>query len=78
MSTTTKAAPAVEHSTKLADMTIDQLVQLSQGYGHEIEKLRDKRRHINSHIFARLQKGERNGDGNAAAPGAVIEAGVSR
>ena len=63
-------------SIKLDDMTLDQLVQLSQGLGHQVEKLRQQRAYLNAKIAQRLAAGERNqpADGDAVAPGAVIEA----
>ncbi len=73
-------------SIKLSDMTLDELVQVSQGLGHQIEKLREQRRYLNARIAQRLAAGERNGQaapapaegaGDATAPGAVIEAGVT-
>lgn len=68
-------------SIPLGDLTLDQLVQLNQGLGRQIDKLRDQRIHLNKHIAQRLAAGERNaepGAGDAAAPGAVIEASVSQ
>jgi hypothetical protein len=72
-------------SLKLSDMSLDELVGLVQGWGREIDKMREWRAHVNKHIAARLAAGERNGvienkaeaapqSGDAVAPGAVIEA----
>lgn len=89
---------------KLDDMTLDELVQLSQGFGHQIEQLRVKRAYLKAKIDARLAMLERTGDTDrlagarrraeaaaagsrrpvgsdpvdGAAPGAVIDAGVSQ
>lgn len=68
-------------SVKLDDLTLDQLVETSQGLGRQIDKLREQRAYLNAKIAQRLAAGERNGQpagaaapGDAAAPGAVIEA----
>lgn len=75
-------------SINLADMSLDELVQVSQGLGHQAEKIREQRRYLNAKIAQRLAAGERNkpaGEAqtigaddvatiDAAAPGAVIEA----
>jgi hypothetical protein len=63
-------------SVSLADLSLDQLVQLSQGLGRQAEKIREQRRHLNAVIAQRLAAGERNqpAAGDAAAPGALIEA----
>lgn len=62
-------------SIKLDDMTLEQLVQVSQGIGHEIEKLRAQRAYLRDKIAARLAAGERTSTdpGDAEAPGAVID-----
>jgi hypothetical protein len=68
-------------SIPLGDLTLDQLVQLNQGLGREADKIREQRIHLNRHIAQRLAAGQRNAapaDGDAAAPGAVIEAAVSQ
>lgn len=71
-------------SMNLADMSLDELVQLQQGLGHELQALREKRIYLNAKIAERLQRGERNGQPStwqrpaditareATAPGAVI------
>ena len=66
-------------SIPLQDLTIDQLVQISQGIGHQIDKLREQRAYLKKKINARLEAGERNQpqDGDAAAPGAAIEASAN-
>jgi hypothetical protein len=72
----------------LSDMTLEQLVQLSQGFGQEIERLRMQRQHLRKHIDQRLARGERTSvelGGNAEdasgvngnAPGAEIVAGLN-
>lgn len=66
-------------SIQLDDMTLEQLVQLSQGIGHQIDKLREQRAYLKAKIEARLAAGERtstddNAAGSADAPGAIIEA----
>lgn len=74
-------------SIPLAELTLEQLVQLSQGLGHQIEKLREQRAYLKRKIDERLAEGERTStdpeaqgdpeaEGDAEAPGAVIEAGV--
>lgn len=67
------------HSIPLAELSLDQLVQISQGLGREIDKLREQRAYLNGKIAERLEKGERNApaDGDATAPGALIEASVN-
>lgn len=68
-------------SINLADMTLDELVQLNQGLGHQAEKIREQRRYLNAKIAERLARGERTGviqaGGDAVAPGAVIEASAA-
>lgn len=68
-------------SIPLGDLSLDQLVQLSQGLGREADKIRAQRIHLNRHIAQRLAAGERNcapAEGIAEAPGALIEASVSQ
>lgn len=72
-------------SINLADMSLEQLVQVSQGLGREIDKLREKRAYLKARIEQRLAQGERTSvelapqpaKGDAVAPGAVIEASTS-
>lgn len=66
--TTTQSVP-------LADLTIDQLLQISQGLGREIDKLREQRAYLKAKIEERLAKGEQVGKSPAdgVAPGAVID-----
>ena len=62
-------------------MTTEQLVQLSQGIGHQIEKLREQRLHLRRKIDERLADSQRSsieaeiarlqGQLNAVAPGRV-------
>jgi hypothetical protein len=72
-------------SLNLDDMSLDQLVQLQQGLGRQIDKLRDQRAYLNVKIAQRLAAGERNGQPAQAeepaesrvdgvAQGVVIEA----
>lgn len=73
-------------SKKLSEMTVDELVQVSQGLGHQIEKLRADRAHIKALIDQKLAEepvrrleaelAEMKARVNGVAPGAVIEAGV--
>lgn len=62
-------------SVKLSDMTLDQLVQLSQGLGRKADEIREQRAYLARKIAERLAAGERNGQtsGDATAPGALIE-----
>lgn len=68
-------------SIKLDDMTLEQLVQVSQGLGREIDRMREQRAHLKAKIDARLAAGERTcleisqpaASGDAVAPGAVID-----
>jgi len=65
-------------SISLDDMTLDELVQLSQGLGHQADKIREQRRYLATKIAERVNRGERNkpAAADAVAPGALIEAGV--
>lgn len=63
-------------SVALADLTLDQLVQLQQGLGRKVDAIRDQRAHLKRLIDERLAAGERDGapaNGDAQAPGAVID-----
>jgi hypothetical protein len=77
MTETKTADGSTTMSSPLSDMTLEQLVQVSQGLGHQIEKLREQRAHLKAKIAERLAAGERTSvelaPGDAAAPGAVIE-----
>jgi hypothetical protein len=42
-------------TVQLADMTVDELVQLSQGLGHQIERLRRQRAYLGGKIAERLE-----------------------
>lgn len=64
-------------SIALDDMTLDQLVQLQQGLGRQVDALREKRAYLKAKIDERLANGERNKPaavepGDAVAPGADI------
>lgn len=64
----------VTQSIAISDMTLEQLVQLSQGLGRQIDKLREQRAYLKAKIDERLAAGERESKpGDAEAPGAVIE-----
>lgn len=77
---------AITVSKKLSEMPVEQLVQVSQALGHQIEKLRADRAHIKALIDQKLaeepvRRLEAELAGmkarvNGVAPGAVIEAGV--
>lgn len=70
----------ITHSIAVADLSLDQLVQLSQGLGREIDKLREQRQYLKAKIDERLARGERESaaDGGAQAPGAFIEASATQ
>jgi DNA-binding GntR family transcriptional regulator len=69
-------------SIALDELTLEQLVQVSQGLGHQIDKLREQRAYLKAKIDERLAAGERTSielaprpaEGDAVAPGAVIDA----
>lgn len=66
-------------SINVADLSLDQLVQLSQGLGRQADAIREKRAYLSRKIAERLAAGERNkapaDEGiNGTADGAVIEA----
>lgn len=64
-------------SVSLSELSLEQLVQVSQGIGHDIERLRAQRAHIRRHIDSRLALGERTStadESESVAPGAVISA----
>ncbi len=70
----------VTHSMRLDEMSVEELVQVSQGLGHEMERLRQKRIYLNRKIAERIahlqpkQGGvEQAAAGDASAPGAVLE-----
>lgn len=77
---------AITVSKKLSEMPVEQLVQVSQALGHQIEKLRADRAHIKALIDQKLAEepvrrleaelAEMKARANGVAPGAVIEAGV--
>ena len=74
-------------SIPLAELSLEQLVQVSQGLGHQLDKIREQRAYLRAKIAERLAAGEREGDaerkaaaaagGDATAPGASIEASAS-
>lgn len=70
----------VTHSVAVDDLSLEQLVQLSQGLGRDIDKLRTQRQYLKAKIDERLARGEleRPADGDAEAPGAVIEAAAAQ
>lgn len=68
-------------SIPLDELTLEQLVQISQGLGREIDRLRDQRAYLRRKIDARLAAGERTSTeqsaGDATAPGATIEPAIA-
>lgn len=62
-------------SIPVAELTLDQLVQLSHGLGRKADAIREQRAYLKTKIAERLAAGERDGAGagDAAAPGAVID-----
>lgn len=65
----------VTHSIPLADLSLDQLVEISQRLGAEIDKLREQRAYLKRKIDERLEAGERNAppEGDGVAPGANLD-----
>lgn len=67
-------------SIAIADLSLAQLIQMSQGLGHQLEKIREQRAYLKARIDERLAAGESEhtppvldtSDGSATAPGAVI------
>ena len=55
-------AGGVTQSFKIDEMTLDQLVQLTQGFGHQIEQIREKRAYLRAKIAERIRLMERDGD----------------
>jgi hypothetical protein len=74
---------ATTYSIPLVELSLEQLVQLSQRLGHEIENLRGKRLYLRRKIDERIAAGERTctvllaAAGDAIAPGAVIAAAAN-
>jgi hypothetical protein len=64
-------------SIPLSELSLEQLVQLSQGLGRQIDALREQRAYLKAKIDERLANGERTASDvgviNASAPGAVID-----
>jgi Fe-S cluster assembly ATPase SufC len=64
-------------SIAVGDLTLEQLVLLSQKIARDIETLREQRAYLRRKIDERLAAGERTStelaDGDAVAPGAVID-----
>lgn len=58
-------------STNLDDLTTEQLTQVNQGLGREIDKLRAQRAHVKLKIAERLERVQEapQGKGDATAPG---------
>lgn len=77
---------AVVVSKKLSEMPVEELVQVSQALGHQIEKLRADRAHVKQLIDQKLaaeplrrleaELADMKARVNGAAPGAVIDAGT--
>ncbi len=64
-------------SIALGEMSLAELVQINQGLGHDIERIRAQRKHLQGHIAQRLAAGEREhtaSEGDASAPGALVVA----
>lgn len=67
-------------SIAVSDLTLAQLIQMSQGLGHQLEKIREQRAYLKARIDERLAAGESehaapipdSSDGSATAPGAEI------
>ena len=51
--------PTTTVSINLSELSLEQLVQLSQGLGRKIDALRDQRAHLAGNIAERVAKGER-------------------
>jgi hypothetical protein len=66
---------SVTHSIAVDELSLAQLVQLSQGIARDIDKLRAQRQYLKAKIDERLALGESDqpAGGNAEAPGAVID-----
>ncbi len=72
-------------SVALSDIPLALLIQRNQTLGRAIDEMRAERAHLNAHIAARIAAGEKEhpdepaapAGGDAVAPGAVIEAGLS-
>ena len=64
-------------SIPLSELSLAQLVQLSQGIGRQIDELREKRAYLKAKIDERIAAGEVEHEvrepGDGSAPGAVIE-----
>ena len=77
-------------SLKLSEMSVEQLVQMSQGLGHDIERIREKRAYLKvlidqglvaEHRAALMAEAEAtlsavSGRVNAEADGVILEAKV--
>ncbi len=59
-------------SLKLSGMTLEELVQVTQGLGHQIEKLRAQRAHVRTLIDQRLAE-QRDAQQADAGAGAVVD-----
>lgn len=71
---------SVTHSIAVDELSLAQLVQLSQGIARDIDKLRTQRQYLKAKIDERLARGERElpGAGDAEAPGVVIEVAAAQ
>jgi hypothetical protein len=64
-------------SLKLSELSLDELVQVTQGLGHDIERLRQQRAHIRILIDAKLlEQRWKPGPGDAHAEGATLKTGT--
>jgi hypothetical protein len=60
-------------SISLDDMSLDELVQLSQGLGHQADKIREQRLYLAGKIRERIARGQATAEPGVVAPGALIE-----
>lgn len=66
-------------SIPLADLSLGELIAINQGMGHDIERIREKRKYLQAKIAERIAAGEPEhpaAAGDAVAPGAVIAVSV--
>lgn len=62
-------------SVNLDDLSLRELIMVSQGFGHDIERLRAQRAFLKIKIDERIARGETE-HGDATAPGAVIDLAI--
>lgn len=68
MSTTDADAGITTTSIALDDLTLEQLVQLQQGLGRQVDRLREQRAYLKAKIDERLARGERTSTDPIANP----------